>query len=50
MKNSTAGPVVMPWHSGHWEEILIYALVGIVAAIIGTTVLTHYRAAQGRPD
>lgn len=45
---SRLGPVVMPWQQGHYEEILIFVLVGIMGAVVGATLLHHYREPQGR--
>jgi uncharacterized membrane protein YfcA len=48
MAQSHAGPVIMPWESGHYEEVLVFLLSGLLGAILGATLLHHYRAQQGR--
>jgi uncharacterized membrane protein YfcA len=48
MAQSHAGPVIMPWESGHYEEVAVFLLSGLLGAILGATILAHYRAHQGR--
>lgn len=35
------GPFVLPWQST--DEFLLVLLCGVVGAVLGATVLTHYR-------
>lgn len=47
-EQSRLGPVVMPWQSGHYEEALVFLLAGLLGAIVGATMIHHYRAHQNR--
>jgi uncharacterized membrane protein YfcA len=43
-KQAQAGPVYFPWNSGDYDEIFVFAFAGILGAIIGATIIKHYRA------
>lgn len=42
------GPVVLPWQVGHPEELAVVVLCGLIGAVIGSTVMHHYRRRDGR--
>lgn len=43
MGQAKKGPVYMPWESGHYDEILVFAFAGLCGAIVGATIINHWR-------
>lgn len=37
------GPVVLPWDENSPSEVLVFLAAGLVGAVVGATLLYHYR-------
>lgn len=44
---SKIGPIVLPWDDNRPSEVAAFLIAGLVGAVVGTTILYHYR--QHRP-
>lgn len=42
-KENRLGPLVLPWDDNQPGEVLVYLVAGIVGAVVGATLLHHYR-------
>lgn len=48
-RSNKIGPIYLPWIPGHAkDEVMIFGLSGIIGAVVGATLLGHYRRLNGR--
>lgn len=43
MAQPKLGPFVAPWDARHPDEIAVFLLAGLAGAVLGATLLHHYR-------
>lgn len=43
MAENRLGPFVLPWDDNRPSEVLVFLAAGLVGAVVGATLLFHYR-------